>query len=94
MTDDNKGNGHDTELLKFPCEFPIKVMGKKESDVKTKSLAIIQKHCPDYTDEPLERLSRDKNYISLTFTVNATSKEQLDEIYTELTQCEDVLMAL
>ncbi len=92
--DNSKDKREDLSSIKYPCKFPIKVMGKKDSDVKAKALSIIQKHCPEFKGEPKERLSRDNNYVSLTFAVMAKSKEQLDAIYSELTQCDDVLMAL
>jgi putative lipoic acid-binding regulatory protein len=40
------------------------------------------------------RPSKNGNFISVTATINATSKPQLDDIYRELTAHPAVLMAL
>jgi putative lipoic acid-binding regulatory protein len=84
-----------TEPLKFPTEFPIKVMGRCESDLKTLTRAIIERHAGPLRDERVKvRTSGDGNFLALTYTVTAQSREQLDAIYRELTACKAVLMAL
>ena len=84
-----------TEPLKFPTEFPIKVMGRCESDLKDLTRAIIERHAGPLGDERVKvRTSGDGNFLALTYTVTAQSREQLDSIYRELTACKAVLMAL
>jgi putative lipoic acid-binding regulatory protein len=84
-----------TEPLKFPTEFPIKVMGRCESDLKALTRAIIERHAGPLGDERVKvRTSGDGNFLALTYTVTAQSREQLDAIYRELTACKAVLMAL
>ncbi len=81
--------------LKFPCEFPIKIMGPANSEFEARILGIIHKHAPDMSETSITtRLSKDGKYQSITVTINATSKEQLDAIYLEITKDKDVLMAL
>lgn len=81
--------------LKFPCEFPIKVMGPAGFDFEAKVITIIRKHVPNLGEGAIEaRLSKNKNYQSITVTIHATSKEQLDAIYQELSKEKDVLMTL
>ncbi len=81
--------------LKFPCEFPIKVMGPATHEFEAKILGIMHKHAPDMSENSVTtRLSKDGKYQSITVTINATSKEQLDAIYLEITSDKDVLMAL
>ena len=41
-----------------------------------------------------DRPSTASNFLSITYVIQATSQEQLDAIYRELTACEAVLMAL
>lgn len=87
----------DTEetLLEFPCDFPIKAMGKSESGFEARALAIVRRHVADFPDENMRIVASGKgNYLSATFTVRATSKAQIDAIYLELTACEDMLMVL
>ncbi|MEN8170339.1 MAG: DUF493 domain-containing protein [Pseudomonadota bacterium] len=82
-------------LLEFPCQFPIKAMGKNSGDFEAQVVGLVRKHCPDLGEEAVVcRDSRGGKYLSVTITVRATSREQLDNIYYELTACEQVLMAL
>jgi putative lipoic acid-binding regulatory protein len=79
----------------FPSEFPIKVMGRQGSDVRELSQAIVEKHAGPLSEEHVKtRTSADGNFLALTYTITATSREQLDDIYRELTACKSVLMAL
>ena len=84
-----------TQPLKFPTEFPIKVMGRRDSDLKALTREIIERHAGPLGDERVKtRTSGDGNFLALTYTVTAQSREQLDAIYRELTACKAVLMAL
>ena len=79
----------------FPSEFPIKVMGRQGSDVRELSQAIVEKRAGPLTKNISRRApSVDGNFLALTYTITATSREQLDDIYRELTACKSVLMAL
>ena len=83
------------ELLTFPCNFPIKAMGKAEDDFDHLVIQIIRKHAPDLPEDAVKaRLSNGGNFVSVTVTVWAESKAQLDNIYMDLTANERVLMAL
>ena len=81
--------------LTFPCNFPIKVMGRSGERFETEVNAIIGRHTSE--EERLEittRVSAGGKYTSITILLRAGSREQLDAIYRELTACEEVLMAL
>jgi putative lipoic acid-binding regulatory protein len=81
--------------LQFPCEFPIKAMGKADGELDVVVVEIVRRHVPDLTEGAVHtRDSKEGNYISVTVTVNATSREQLDAIYQDLVDCEAVIMAL
>jgi len=84
------------EILQvFPSEFPIKVMGRRDSDLRALTQAIIERHAgPQLESSIRTRTSADGNFLALTYLVHATSREQLDAIYRELTACKSVLMAL
>ncbi len=72
--------------LSFPTDFPIKVMGKRVNGFAQAVVDVVQKHAPDFDPATLElRLSKAGNYLSVTATVNATSREQLDNLYRALT---------
>ena len=82
-------------LFQFPCDFPLKVMGRKSEDFRSIVIGIVQKHVGTVTPENIEeRPSKDGNYLSLTCTFQAQSREQLDNLYGELTSCERVLIVL
>lgn len=81
--------------LKFPCEFPIKAMGKAGCDFDTLVVSLVRKHSPDLREGAVRtRFSSGGNYVSVTVTVQARSRQQLDAIYMELTSHERVLVAL
>ena len=83
------------ELHKFPSEFAIKVMGRRDGDLRALTQAIIERHAGPMPEEKIRvRTSADGNFLALTYLVHATSRDQLDSIYRELTACKSVLMAL
>ncbi|TCK17220.1 hypothetical protein DFR30_0441 [Thiogranum longum] len=82
-------------LLEFPCDFPIKAMGKAASGFETRALEIVRRHATDFKEGNMRIVASGKgNYLSATFVVRATSQAQLDALYRELTACEDMLMVL
>ena len=85
----------DAGLQEFPSDFPIKVMGRRDSDLRALTQTIIERHAGPLPESSIRtRTSGDGNFLALTYVVHATSREQLDAIYRELTACKSVLMAL
>ena len=82
-------------LLEFPCEFPIKAFGLSGEALEGAVMEIINRHVEELPEGAV-RMNNSKNakYTSMTITIRATSKKQLDDIYLELTSCEHVVMAL
>jgi putative lipoic acid-binding regulatory protein len=82
-------------LQVFPSDFPIKVMGRHDSNLRALTQAIIERHAGPLAEAAVRtRTSSDGNFLALTYVVRATSRKQLDDIYRELTACKSVLMAL
>ncbi len=82
-------------LLAFPTALPVKILGRRERSFAMAVTRIVLRHAPDFLPETLEmRSSRQGKYLSLTATVNATSREQLDALYQELCDHPDVVMVL
>lgn len=80
---------------KFPCDFPIKALGLANEEFEKAVLSIILEHVPNLSENSIRtRLSKDGKYLSMTITIHAKSKAQLDRIYLDLTACEVVLVAL
>jgi len=72
--------------LQFPTEFPIKVMGRRVDGFAQAIVEVVRMHAPDFDASTLEmRMSKDGNYLSVTATIHATSREQLDNLYRALT---------
>jgi putative lipoic acid-binding regulatory protein len=70
-------------------------MGRQNGEVRALSQAIIEKHAGPLSEAHIKtRTSADGNFLALTYTITAKSREQLDDIYRELTACKSVLMAL
>jgi len=85
----------DATVLAFPCEFPIKIMGKTQAGFAQAVIEIVQRHAPEFDAATLGmRSSREGKYLSLTCTVRAVSREQLDELYRELCDHPMVTMVL
>lgn len=81
--------------IKFPCSFPIKMMGRDSPEFRATARAIVESHAGVVADEAVQAaLSRNGNFVSVTVTIVATSQEQLDKIYRDATAHDDVLMAL
>lgn len=81
--------------LTFPTRFPIKIMGRRADGFAQAIVEVVLRHAPDFDPAALEmRASREGNYLSLTVTINANSREQLDALYRELTSHPMVAMVL
>ena len=82
-------------VIAFPTAFPIKILGRREGGFTSAVLEIVKKHAPDFAPGTLEtRPSREGKFVSLTATVNATSQQQLDDLYRELCDHPTVVMVL
>lgn len=82
-------------LLEFPCDFPIKVMGRAEPGFDELIVELVRKHAPDLNEGAVRsRPSKGGKWISVTVTLRAESKAQIDAIYLDLTAHEKVVMAL
>ncbi len=82
-------------VIEFPCEFPIKMMGRNTPDFLSTARSLVEKHSGAVSDTAVQTsLSRNDRFVSVTVTITATSQEQLDSIYQDVTNHEDVLMAL
>jgi len=74
------------EIFQFPCDFPIKVMGKVHPDFAETIMTLMEQHDPTFDRSRVEtRASSGGNYTGLTVNVTAQSRAQLDQIYLALT---------
>ncbi|MEJ2694011.1 MAG: DUF493 domain-containing protein [Candidatus Thiodiazotropha sp.] len=88
-------NDNEESLLKFPCDYPIKVMGRAEPGFDVMVVELVRRHAPNLKEGAVSsRPSKGGKWVSVTVTLRAESKSQLDAIYLDLTAHEKVVMAL
>lgn len=88
-------NPESDQLLKFPCSFPIKIMGRDSPTFRDTVVNIVEKYAGAVNDDAVRTASsRNGNFISVTVTIDAESQRQLDEIYRELSNHDEVLVGL
>lgn len=80
--------------LEFPCDYPIKAMGRADAGLKEKVSAIVAEHAALDPDQVRTRPSSAGRFESITITVRVESREQLETIYSRLAQSEQVLWTL
>jgi putative lipoic acid-binding regulatory protein len=82
-------------LIEYPSDFPIKVFGEAKPGFAEAVTRVVLAHAPDFDPESMEvRNSSAEKYISLTCTVRVTSREQLDNLYRDLSSHPMVKMVL
>ena len=82
-------------IIEYPLDFPIKVMGRREPKLVNTIVEVIKRHAPDFDPATVEmRTSKKNNYLSVTCTIRATSREQLDALYRDLCDHPSVVMVL
>ena len=82
-------------LIDYPCDFPIKIMGAMQDAFAQTMVDVVSSHDPEFHAGKLEmRPSTKGNYLSLTVTVRATSRQQLDDLYRALSSHPMVKMVL
>ena len=88
MTQPPAANGaaRQESLIQYPCDFPIKIMGANVDGFVHAIVEVVRKHDPAFDAAAIElRDSSNSKYLGVTATVTATSHEQLDALYQELT---------
>jgi uncharacterized protein len=83
------------EVLKFPTDYPIKVVGRPSAEFRARIHAVFVKHVPNVaTDRITERLSENGNFLSISYMIVAESREQVIALAKDLTATEGVLMVI
>jgi len=87
-------SSHDQGGFEFPCEIPLKAMGKHDPGFSTAVTEIIQRHVTVNPQQVRSTSSTKGNYLSVTVTVEISSREQLEQIYQDLNAHPDVVWTL
>lgn len=79
--------------LSFPCELPIKVLGRNDGVFREAAWRIIHSYYGDLNEDRYsEQQSRNYSYLSLTFIVRAQSRDEADALFRDLTSNDDIMM--
>ena len=82
-------------VLEFPTEYPIKIIGRPSDEFRARIHAVVLRHAPGLQSERVsERLSGNGNFLSISYTVLAESREQIEALTAELKACDGVMMLL
>jgi uncharacterized protein len=83
------------ELLQFPTDYPIKVVGRPSPSFRARVHAIMVRHAPTLdTARITERLSENGNYLSISYVIVAESRAQVEALVAELRACPDVMLLI
>ena len=81
--------------IEFPCLYPIKIIGVAVAEFQEIVVGVVERHTGKITEELINiRRSSQHQYISVTVTIAATGKDQLQNIFEDLKQVEHVKMVL
>lgn len=73
------------EIMQFPCEIAVKAMGRADVDFEAVVVEIVRRHVPDLGEGSVScKSSSGGNYLSVTVRIDAVSREQMDDLYREL----------
>ena len=73
--------------IQYPTDFPIKVVGVNQGGFEASIASVLREHAPDFDVTSIEvRQSRSGTYLSISATIRATSRAQLDALYRALTR--------
>ncbi|WP_279243357.1 YbeD family protein [Candidatus Litorirhabdus singularis] len=71
--------------IEFPCDYPIKVLGRSVEEFEVEILAVFERHAPGFDrDAVRSRDSGKGTFTALTITIVATGKPQLDALHGDL----------
>jgi putative lipoic acid-binding regulatory protein len=85
----------DTPLLNFTTDYPIKVIGRPTPEFRARIHAIVLRHVPALeASHVTEHLSKNGNYLSISYAIRAESREQMTALAADLTACEGVLLVI
>lgn len=89
------GAEHPEALLRFPTDYPIKVVGRAGAGLRDRIDGIVARHAgPPDPDRVSERSSGAGNYLAITYVIVATSREQVVALVADLAAAEDVVMVI
>lgn len=81
--------------IEFPCEYPVKVLGRASAQFESVVLEIFQRHAPGFDETRVTvRGSSKGTFTALTVIIIATGKEQLEALHRDLMATGHVQMVI
>lgn len=81
--------------IEFPCDYPIKVLGRSSADFLTTIIDVFEQHAPGFDQSTIQAKDSSKGtFTSLTITITATGPEQLDALHQDLIATGKVQMVI
>lgn len=78
-------NQPDPPKIEFPCQYPIKVLGRDCEQLQPMVIEVFERHAPGFDSESLViKSSSAGTFVSITLTIEATGKEQLSRLHRDL----------
>ena len=71
--------------IEFPCDYPIKVLGRACEALQPTVVEIFEQHAPGFNAETLKvNASSGGTFVSITITIEATGPDQLATLHQAL----------
>ena len=81
--------------IEFPCDYPIKVLGRSTAVFRSEVLAVFERHAPGFDEDAIvEKGSSKGTFTSLTITITATGPDQLEALHKDLMATGQVQMVI
>lgn len=81
--------------IEFPCEYPIKVLGRSSDTFESSVLEVFERHAPGFDQDSVALKASSKGtFSSLTVVITATGREQLDALHRDLLATGQVTMVI
>ncbi len=78
-------DGEDAPKIEFPCDYPVKILGRSSADFETLVIAVVEQHAPGFDREAIAvKASSKGTFVSITVTITATGPEQLEALHRDL----------
>lgn len=95
MSDHSDPQESALSLLEYPNLYPLKVFGNQDDDFEEIVLQLVRARCPQAEHIDVRRRpSKSGKYLALTLTFTVYTQQQLEELYLDLYECEQVVMSL
>jgi|TARA_R110000822_G_scaffold59736_37_gene149291 putative lipoic acid-binding regulatory protein len=75
----------ETPKIEFPCDYPVKVLGKAGSELHALVVEVMECHAPGFDQARITvRDSRNGTFQAITVTITATGESQLQALFDDL----------